>query len=159
MADSASLPHAGVRFPPPLLYLAGILAGWGLHQWRPMPLTGGSSIGRAGAGIVAIVAALAILLSAFRTFRRARTTLIPNQPATTLVTDGPYRFTRNPMYLGLAILYAGITLLLNTWWPLVVLPLVILGIDRAVIAREERYLRSAFPAQYGAYSQRVRRWL
>ena len=67
--------------------------------------------------------------------------------------------TRNPMYVSLVALYAGVTLLVNTWWPFLFLPFVVIAVDRAVIAREERYLASAFPAEYGAYARRVRRWL
>jgi protein-S-isoprenylcysteine O-methyltransferase Ste14 len=63
------------------------------------------------------------------------------------------------MYVGLVALYLGVTLLMNSWWPLFFLPVVVILIDRTVIAREERYLASAFPAEYGAYTKRVRRWL
>jgi protein-S-isoprenylcysteine O-methyltransferase Ste14 len=159
MTDTASLPHAGVRFPPPLLYLAGLVAGWGLDRWRPLPITSGTSWVREAIGVIGILVWLALFLGALVAFRRARTTLIPNQPAAALVTTGPYRLTRNPMYVSLVALYLGITLLANSAWPLLLLPLVVIGIDRAVIAREERYLASAFPAEYGAYAKRVRRWL
>ena len=108
---------------------------------------------------VCFVVWLALMLAAFATFGRAKTTPFPNRPASALVTSGPYRFTRNPMYLSLIALYIGLTLMLNSWWPLMMLPLVLVIIDRAVIAREERYLTDAFPADYPAYQRRVRRWL
>ena len=75
------------------------------------------------------------------------------------MTAGPYRLTRNPMYVSLAALYVGVSLFANSWWPLLLLPVVLLAVDRAVIAREERYLAGAFPAEYAAYRARVRRWL
>ncbi|HEX6629907.1 MAG TPA: isoprenylcysteine carboxylmethyltransferase family protein, partial [Gemmatimonadaceae bacterium] len=84
---------------------------------------------------------------------------IPNRPATRLATGGPYRLTRNPMYVSLAALYLGVALFANSWWPVALLPLVLLVVDRAVIAREERYLAAAFPDEYAAYRARVRRWL
>jgi protein-S-isoprenylcysteine O-methyltransferase Ste14 len=152
------LPHPGVRYPPPLLYVAGLLAGWALHRWRPLPITAGPATARTLAGLLCVGLWLALMAGALAAFRRARTTLIPNRPAAALATGGPYRFTRNPMYLALVALYVGVTLLANSWWPLALLPVVVLAVDRDVIAREERYLAGAFPAEYAAYRSRVRRW-
>jgi len=106
----------------------------------------------AGAGVA--LAASAIVL-----FRRAGTSPVPIQPTTALVAQGPYRFTRNPMYVGLAALYAGIALLVNSLWPLVLLPVVLIAIRWWVIAREEAYLERKFGDAYRAYTRRVRRWL
>ncbi len=159
MADGSPPQHAGVRFPPPLLYVAGIAVGVGLHRWWPLPMTAGASPGRAVGAAICLLAYVALFFGSFAVFRRARTTLIPNRPAAALVTAGPYRFTRNPMYLSLVALYLGVTLLANTWWPLLLLPIVVFAVDRVVIAREERYLAHAFPAEYEAYRTRVRRWL
>jgi protein-S-isoprenylcysteine O-methyltransferase Ste14 len=124
-----------------------------------MPLTAGQSVGRVIGAAFFVVTYLVLFGSAFAAFRRARTTIIPNQPATALVTGGPYRVTRNPMYVSLVALYLGVTLFVNSWWPVILLPLVILLVDRTIIAREERYLADAFPAEYGPYRARVRRWL
>jgi protein-S-isoprenylcysteine O-methyltransferase Ste14 len=142
-----------------LIYVAGLAAGWYLSRWRPWPIASPDSWIPAAGATVFILAWLAIFVAAITSFRRARTTMIPNRPAAALVMGGPYRFTRNPMYVSLAALYAGITCILNTWWPWILLPLVIATVDRAVIAREERYLSSAFPGEYAAYAARVRRWL
>lgn len=158
--SSAPLPHAGVGFPPPLVYAAGVAAGWALHRWvHPLPITAGNAWPRLALGAAGVLAWLALFASAAATFRRARTTLIPNRPASAIATGGPYRFTRNPMYVSLVALYVGVTLLVNSWWPFLFLPVVIVLIDRTVIAREERYLASAFPQEYAAYASRVRRWL
>jgi protein-S-isoprenylcysteine O-methyltransferase Ste14 len=159
MATSSPPPHAGVHVPPPLLYVAGFLLGWLLHRWWPAPITAGPSTGRMLAAAACVAVYLVIFAAAFLTFRRARTTLIPNRPATRLATGGPYRLTRNPMYVSLAALYLGVALFANSWWPVALLPLVLLVVDRAVIAREERYLAAAFPDEYAAYRARVRRWL
>jgi protein-S-isoprenylcysteine O-methyltransferase Ste14 len=152
--------NAGVRFPPPFVYVLGIAGGWLLDRWvTVLPITAGPSRTRDVVSALFALVYLALFVTAITAFRRAHTTLIPNKPATAFVTRGPYGFTRNPMYLSLVALYIAVALWLNSWWPLVLLPIVVLVIDRAVIAREERYLGAAFPAEYGAYRARVRRWL
>lgn len=91
------------------------------------------------------------------TFRRAGTPIDPYSPTSALVPDGPYRFTRNPAYLGMTLLYAGITLLRGRMWPFVSLLGVLRLVDRGVIAREERYLAGRFGEPYTEYRARVRR--
>ena len=108
---------------------------------------------------ICVVASVAVVGAAFAAFRRARTTVIPGRPANALVTAGPYQVTRNPMYVSFVALYIGATLLLNTWWPALLLPVVVFVIDRFVIRNEERYLAAAFPREYAEYRARVRRWL
>lgn len=159
MTTSAPPRDAGVNFPPPLIYVAGIALGWLLHRWRPLPMTLGPSVVRTVCTALWFAVYLAFFGAAFAAFRRARTTLIPNQPATAFVTDGPYRITRNPMYVSLAALYLAVGTFMNSWWTVVLLPLVLLAVDRLVIAREERYLGEAFPTEYAAFRARVRRWL
>jgi len=152
-------PHPGVRFPPPFVYAAGILVGWLLDRRWPWRITAHPSWWQPVAVAALIAFAFVIAASAMTLFWRARTSLIPNRPASAFVASGPYRFTRNPMYLSMTALYLGVALALNSWWPMVLLPIVLLIIQRAVIAREERYLRQRFPDEYPAYCQRVRRWL
>ena len=81
------------------------------------------------------------------------------EPTTAIVVHGPYRFTRNPMYVSLVGLYAGVTLFVNSAWPLILLPAVVLLVQRQVIAREEAYLEAKFGEEYRAYKARVRRWI
>lgn len=159
MNTASRMTNPGVHFPPPFLYVAGLLGGWMLHRWRPLPFTAGPSEGRDLISVALFTVWLGMMFSALLTFRRAHTAVMPNRPAAELVTEGPYRLTRNPMYVSLVALYAALSLVLNTWWPLVLLPLVVLAVDRIVIAREERYLSTAFPDAYAAYRARVRRWL
>lgn len=165
MSPPATMPNdkapanAGVRFPPPFVYVIGIAVGWLLNRWIALPITAGPSRTRNIVAAILALVFLALFVAALTAFRRAHTTLVPNRPATAFVTRGPYAFTRNPMYLGLVALYVAAALWLNSWWVLVLLPVVVLVIDRAVIAREERYLGAAFPAEYSAYRARVRRWL
>ena len=148
---------SGVRFPPPLIYVGGFVIGYLLDRAVPLTLTSwplGEPIGWA---LVAV--GVALMGSAVMTFRRAGTSLNPAKPTTRVVVHGPYRLTRNPMYVGWVIVYLGCVLLTNTVWPLVSLPVVLVLISRAVIAKEERYLAAKFGDAYRAYKARVRRWL
>ncbi len=102
----------------------------------------------------------AALLASFNTaFTRKGTAVEPWKPTTAIVTTGPYRLTRNPAYLGMALVYIGIALLAEALWVLVPLPLVVALIDRAVITREERYLERKFGREYLDYKATVRRWV
>ena len=159
MDEAPPIPHPGIGFPPPLIYAGGLAAGWWVHLRWPLPLTAGASRPREMVAAVCIGVWLVLMLWAFAAFLHAHTTFMPNRPARLLVTNGPYRFTRNPMYLSLAALYIGVTLLINSWWPVALLPIVLILIRRAVVAREERYLASAFPVEYSDYCRRVRRWV
>src|SRR5207247_4526818 len=126
-----------------------------LDRFKPAPVAVGGA--RILLGWVFAGAGVGLAASAIVLFRRAGTSPVPIQPTTALVVRGPYRFTRNPMYVGLAALYAGVTLLINSLWPLPLLP-VVLGVIRwAVIAREEAYLERKFGDAYRAYTTRVRR--
>ena len=159
MDTTTSLENAGVRFPPPFLYVAGFLAGWLLDRGWPLRIAVDATTARMISASLFLLAWLGMMIWALATFRSARTSLVPNRPASALATNGPYRITRNPMYVSLVALYLGASILLNSWWPLVLLPLVVLAVQRFVIAREERYLTSAFPVEYQEYCQRVRRWI
>ena len=136
---------AGVVAPPPLIYLAGLIVGFGLERLLP-----GASLPRLvrwGGGGVLVVAGASLLAS----FSRKGTAVEPWKPTTAIVTSGPYRFTRNPAYLGMALVYAGIALLAEALWVLVPLPVVLVAIDRGVISREERYLERKFGREYADY--------
>jgi len=87
------------------------------------------------------------------------TNVRPDQPSLAIVTDGPFRFSRNPMYLATTGLYLGLTLLVNTAWPLILLSPMLLVLHWGVIRREERYLEAKFGEPYRAYKSRVRRWV
>ena len=94
-----------------------------------------------------------------RTMREADTTIRIDKPVSALVQEGPFRYTRNPGYLSLTMLYAGIAALRNALWALLLLPLVLYMIQREVIQREERYLERTFGEEYLDYKTRVRRWV
>lgn len=152
--------HAGVFVPPPLLFVLPLVAARMLHARRPWPLVDGHGMVLWLPGLVVVLAGVAVGLAGVAAFRNARTTVLPaGRPTTAIVQRGPYRFTRNPMYLAMAFAYAGLALLLNTVWALLLLPLVLAVIDLAVIRREERYLTAKFGRPYREYCARVRRWL
>lgn len=148
---------ADVRLPPPLVYAVPLLLLWLLDRAVPWRLPDVAL--RTGLGWALLLAGFALAGWGAATFRRQRTTVIPHHPVTTVVTTGPYRFTRNPMYLGMALAYLGASLLLGSSWPLLGLPLVVLTVDRLVIAREERYLHARFGAQYEDFCRRTHRWV
>ncbi|MCH8032004.1 MAG: isoprenylcysteine carboxylmethyltransferase family protein, partial [Bacteroidetes bacterium] len=101
----------------------------------------------------------AFSLWGFLTFVRARTGVLPNQSDTQFITHGPYRFSRNPMYTGLTLMYLGLTRWANSLWPMVMLPLALWALWKLVIQKEEAYLAEAFGDAYRAYKQQVRRWI
>ncbi|HEX6576620.1 MAG TPA: isoprenylcysteine carboxylmethyltransferase family protein [Gemmatimonadaceae bacterium] len=161
MADSAPK-NAGVHFPPPFLFLLGLGAAWLLEtRVTRIRLIGGtasrSPLEIAGSAILA--AGLLLTFWGLITFARARTAILPMRPASRIVTHGPYRLTRNPMYTGLSVAYLGGSLLMNSGWAVLLLPVVMLAVYHFVIKREERYLSAAFPSEYNSYRQKVRRWL
>jgi protein-S-isoprenylcysteine O-methyltransferase Ste14 len=162
MTDQSKPQNPGVRFPPPFLYLLGLGAAWILEtRVSRIRLVGGSAptAPLETAGVAIMLAGFVLMFWGLLTFARVRTGIIPMRPATRIVSHGPYRFSRNPMYAGMALAYLGGALLMNSGWSLILLPLVMLGIYQLVIKREERYLNSAFPVEYGEYRKRVRRWL
>lgn len=151
---------AGVRIPPPLYFVVPLLAGYLLQRQWPIALVPPAAARAASiVGAALVVAWIALMLSAFALFIRAKTSIIPVRPTTTIVVTGPYRFTRNPMYLGFALGYAGASLLWNACWPVILFPVALIAVRRLAIDREERYLERKFGGEYLAYRARVRRWL
>lgn len=159
--DDAGMRSPGVPFPPPLVYVAAFLAGLALERWVWRLRPGGGEFRAAfvAAGWAGVAAGLALAGWGLVTFLRARTAVIPNRPAARLVTSGPYRFSRNPMYIGLGTLYLGLALVFDVGWPLVLFPMAVITLFLLVVRREERYLAHAFREEYAAYARRVRRWL
>lgn len=156
-AESRSQDTAGVRVPPPLLYIASLAIGFGLEALLPSASLSG--VVRWSVGGVLLVAGLALAAAFFAAFRRARTPVDLRKPTTTIVTTGPYRLSRNPGYLSLALIYAGIAVLTGALWTLAPLLPTLVVVDRGVIAREERYLERKFGEEYLRYMAQTRRWL
>ncbi len=145
--------------PVPWLFVLTYLAGVGLELVHPLADRAAASpaIPLIGAGLFVLGALLAGW--GWSLFYRTGTTRVPGQSSTTLVTWGPYRLTRNPMYVGLAIAYLGEAGLLVQVWPVVLLPLTIAYLNAVVIPVEEARLREVFGAAFDRYRSSVRRWI
>jgi protein-S-isoprenylcysteine O-methyltransferase Ste14 len=146
---------------PPLFLGGGFLIGLWLESAKRIRLVDEAAVSltlsRVGWAIT--IVGFAISLWGILTFQLAGTTMFPFEPASRLVRHGPYRFTRNPMYVGLTLSYIGIALIMNVGWPLILLPLVLWGLDVFVIREEETYLLRTFPDEYAVYKKQVRRWI
>ena len=148
----------GVAVFPPLLFglalAAGLLLGWPFpaHLFAPGDF-------RLVLGIGLMLAGIAFGFPAVRRFKAAGTNVNPMQPSTAFVATGPYRWSRNPMYVGFILLYVGLGVLTNSVWMIVMLVPVLFILRKGVILREERYLSAKFGDPYRAYCRQVRRWL
>jgi len=145
----------GVVAPPPLIYLGGLVVGLVLDRIWPAPFM----TARPVAGTALVLLGVALMALGIREFKRAGTDYKPYRPATRVITSGPFRFTRNPLYLSLTVVYAGIALGLASLWALALLVPVLVVIRYGVVAREERYLERKFGGDYLRYKESVRRWL
>ena len=110
-------------------------------------------------GAIFIIAALYFSVRSLRQFFLTKNTLILIKPASSLQVTGIYGITRNPMYVGLAILYLGITCLIGNWWNVILFPLLFIIVQEYIIKREEKYLELEFGKEYNDYKKTVRRWL
>ena len=149
--------HAGVEFPPPLIFLIAYGLGYGLH--RLFPIGGLPYAWQLIGGVTFALVGLLLVSTSVLRFVRARTTVLPFRPTTGLVTTGVYRYTRNPMYVSFAAFYLAATVRFNVFWALLFLPLTLWIVQRYVIRKEERYLESLFGEEYRTYQQQVRRWV
>jgi protein-S-isoprenylcysteine O-methyltransferase Ste14 len=149
--------HARIMFPPPMLFLGFLIGALVLNWLFPLPEPWTTILRIAGGA--AVVSGLLLGGAAISRMRRAHTSPGPDRPTTALVTEGPYRFTRNPIYLGFLLIYLGFTLMAGTLWGLVLSPILLWIATRAIIRAEEAYLAERFPDDYEAYKARVRRWL
>jgi protein-S-isoprenylcysteine O-methyltransferase Ste14 len=146
-----------VHLPPPLLALASAAAGIGLQRIVPLPSALGDSL-RIG-GVILAAAALLLAAAGLSQFSRAGTTVRPDRAPTALLERGPYRFSRNPLYLSLAALQMGLGLAFENLWVALLSFVTAALLARFVIVREERYLTEKFGEPYRQYCRRVRRWL
>lgn len=148
-----------VYIPPPLFYVLTFLAA--VFIQKRIPLSGiffhtpAANI----TGVILLIIALFFLIKSLRQFFITKNTVVLIKPATSLQTTGIYAISRNPMYVGLAILYLGIACFIGNWWNIILLPLLILIIQVYIIRREEKYLESAFGQEYEKYKTKTRRWL
>lgn len=141
---------------PPFIYLTAIILGVVLHFIWPIPFV---ALWARPLGALIVVVAAALFIAAVKTFRSAGTPVPGSQPTTTIVKVGPYRFSRNPIYLAFSLFQIGIALAVNEAWILITLLLSVSMMSFVVIPREERYLEARFGEEYTRYNASVRRWL
>lgn len=152
----AEASRAEILAPGPVLALGAFAIGVGLHLLRPLSVfpTPWNFLG----GGVLVVVGLVLLLSGLLKMREIGKSPSHRDEPTELITEGPFRYTRNPLYLGLIVIYLGVTALLNSLWPLVPLVVLVWYFDR-MAKREEEYLEAVFGDEFTQYSETVRRWL
>ena len=149
----------GVLLPPPLLYVLIFIAAVFIQKIIPIndKLFHLSAIKVVGA--ILLIVALFFLVRSLRQFLLTKNTLILIKPASSLQTTGIYGMTRNPMYVGLAIVYLGITCFIGNWWNIILFPVLLIILQEYIIKREEKYLTLEFGQGYSDYKRAVRRWL
>lgn len=157
MSQLEPVDHPKVIAPPPLIYAAALAVGFGLDLVVPLPVfAAGTGM---LPGLVSIGLALALAGWCIGLFIRAGTEVPPHRPTSAIVTDGPYRFSRNPIYVALTLLAAGIAFWVNSFWMLGLLIPTLVVMTIAVIGPEERYLERKFGSEYLDFKTRVRRWI
>jgi protein-S-isoprenylcysteine O-methyltransferase Ste14 len=152
-----SMTSPGVKIPPPVIYFVFFFIGIMLGRIFPLPSFALFLVHIIG-WLFAIASLMAALL-AMKEFRAAQTTIRPDRPASNLILTGIFRLTRNPLYLSLLLIYCGAGIFLGTWWPIILVPLLVATINFFVIRREERFLTERFGLAYNDYCKKVRRWI
>lgn len=152
--------YAEVAIKPPILFLGALVLGYLLTRYFPLGpgLATPNALGLA-VGLIFVAAGFVLAFLSFRRFRLAGTSVVPGEPVTALVTAGPYRVTRNPIYIGFVLVYFGMAVVLTSLWVLFLLVPVLVILQRGVIFREEAYLERKFGDAYREYAARVPRWL
>ncbi len=147
----------GVVVFPPLLFGGTLLVGLLLHwMWPIHPFP--ARLARV-LGAILVVPCIVLARWGEMTMRRAGTNVLPSQPTLAIVSDGPFRYTRNPLYVSTAGLYLAFSLLFDALWPLALFLPMALVLRYGIVGREERYLEAKFGEPYRTYQARVRRWL
>ena len=149
--------NAGIKVPPPLIFAVPFATGLLLQHFFPVVILPATV--KVIPALICVVTSAILGIWSLAWFVRSHTNPMPTKPSTIVVTSGPYRFSRNPMYVSLALLYIGLGFGLDIFWALILMPLVVITIRYYVIAREERYLERKFGVEYLRYKKSVRRWI
>ncbi len=155
MTDKIDNPN--VIAPPPLIFLSGLILG-GIINWiypNQIFSLGDSII----LGLFIIVPSIAVIVLIWRQMHHAKTNIEPWKPTTKILDSGFYAYSRNPIYVAMAVIYFGASILIGSIWSLILLPIVLFIINNFVIVREEKYLETKFGTDYLDYKNRVRRWI
>ena len=149
--------YANVKIHPPVLLLLHVLGAFLLNWLLPLPFVFTKPL--EWAGYVLVFTGLGVAFSAIGQFGKMHTTLDPHGPVSAIITSGPYRFSRNPIYLGFVCTLIGLPLALGNYWGAALSPLLVILMAQLVIKHEEAYLEEKFQEVYTSYKSRVRRWL
>ena len=149
----------GVFIPPPLFYVLIFIAAVFIQKKIPIANNLFNSTAIKVVGTILLIVALFFLVSSLRQFLLTKNTLVLIKPASSLQTTGIYGVTRNPMYVGLAIVYLGIACFIGNWWNIILFPVLLFIVQEYIIKREEKYLELEFGQGYSDYKRVVRRWL
>ncbi|MEC4677007.1 MAG: isoprenylcysteine carboxylmethyltransferase family protein [Nitrospirota bacterium] len=150
---------AVVIAPPPLIFAALLILGLLIHRAFPVRFLPDMYAVRQAVGIFLLIVPTVLSVLSLITLWKRNTTVGFNKPTAEIVNDGPFRFTRNPLYVSLLLFYCGIAVLLNSLWFILLLPVMFVVIDRGVVRREEKYLEQKFGEEYLRYKKSVRRWI
>jgi protein-S-isoprenylcysteine O-methyltransferase Ste14 len=156
MADTTDTANVIIR--PPIAWAVAVLAALALNWLMPLPFVP-AAVPAGWVGAMVFALALALVAWAIATVTRAGSNVPTSLPTTTIVGTGPYRFTRNPIYLGMVLGLISLAIALNSLWPLLMLVPFALVIHYGVVVREEAYLERKFGDVYRRYRAHVRRWL
>lgn len=149
--------HARVKIHPPILLLIHIFAAFLLNWLFPLPFTFAKIL--VWVGYLLTLVGIGLAFSAAGRFMKAHPTLDPHGSVTEIVTSGPYRFSRNPIYLGFVCLLIGFPFIFSNYWGLILSPVLMVSLFQLIIKHEETYLEKKFGDVYSSYKSRVRRWL
>ncbi len=155
---TGSTAKAPVKVPPPLLFLIPFLIGVAVQLTMPIHLMPLGWV-QLAAGLPLVVLGLAFSLTAVRTLVGAETDLMFKKSTSVIIDGGPYRLSRNPIYIGASVMYIGAGIAVNSVWPLALFPVAVLLVLFRAIHPEERYLETKFGQPYRDYKSAVRRWL
>ena len=156
MTEGQDHPNINGNIHPPILLLTHVLSAFLLNWLLPLPFVFPKSL--EWAGYILVFVGLGFAFSAVNWFMKLHTTLDPHGSVSAIVTSGPYRFSRNPIYLGFVCTLIGLLFALGNYWGAVLSPLLMVSLYRLVIKHEEAYLEKKFKDQYTSYKSRVRRW-
>lgn len=151
--------RARVTIPPPVTLIVSIVVGLSLHQVFPVAVMPASLPVRLLIAAPLLLGYGVVTALAIRMMLARNTAVAPHQSTTTLISEGPFSLTRNPLYLSVLLLFAGIALLVNEVWMLCLIPVMFVALDRGAVIHEEEYLERKFGDQYLDYKRRVRRWV
>lgn len=157
MTGASTSDRAGVIAFPPMLYGSTLVLGLLLSYLFPTPLLRAPLVLSLGA--ILTIIGVSTLLLAFRGMIQHQTTIHPNGATTAIVSTGIYRYSRNPMYLSLTLIYVAVSVMANAWWGLLLLVPLLMVVQRGIVEREEQYLIRKFGDEYRRYQTQVRRWL